>query len=108
MTNLQIILIIQQSVEDHYNLERWSIDKTTKKEEIIEPRQVCVYLSRKHTGCTFSAIGAALGWRKSGTIRSNNKAVLDRLSVDAKFALEVEKIESLIKDRLHDINHVLG
>lgn len=109
MTNLYIILTIQRFIEDSYGLQRWELDKNTKARAISEPRQMAMYFASKLTNkCSLNAIGFILGKKDHVTVMHAIKTVKNLMESDQYFKNDILELQFLIKDRLHDINHVFG
>lgn len=109
MTNLYIILTIQRFIEDSYGLQKWELDKNTKARAIAQPRQMAMYFASKLTNkCSLNAIGFILGEKDHATVLHAIKTVEDLIGSDQNFKSDILELEFLIKDILHDINHVLG
>lgn len=57
---------IQDVVCKYYNLELAAIQTNSRKREIVQARQVTMYLAKKYTDSSFSHIGKIVGKRDHG------------------------------------------
>ncbi|MCD7938514.1 MAG: chromosomal replication initiator protein DnaA, partial [Tannerellaceae bacterium] len=55
------IQMIQEIVCNYFNLEQSAIQTRSRKREIVQARQITMYLSKKYTDCSFSHIGKIVG-----------------------------------------------
>ena len=83
----------------HYNLDERSIHTKTRKREIVQVRQIAMYLAKKHTDHSSSKIGQLIGNRDHATVLHACKMVKDLVDVDKSFKTELEEIEKSIRQR---------
>ena len=83
----------------HYNLDESAIHTKTRKREIVQVRQIAMYLAKKHTDHSSSKIGQLIGNRDHATVLHACKMVKDLIDVDKAFKAEVDEIETMIKQR---------
>ena len=83
----------------HYNLDERSIHTKTRKREIVQVRQIAMYLAKKHTDHSSSKIGQLIGNRDHATVLHACKMVKDLVDVDKSFKTELEEIENSIRQR---------
>ena len=60
-------LIIQSEVEKYYKLPEGSVNNSTRKREVVQPRQMCHYFGNMFHGGTFHAAGLAYGGKDHAT-----------------------------------------
>ena len=77
----------------HYNIEENAIFKKTRKREIVQVRQISMYLAKKHTGYSSAKIGQIVGNRDHATVVHACKIIKNQLEVDKAFHAEVKEIE---------------
>lgn len=82
---------------NHYNIDPISLQKNTRKHEIVMARQVAMYLCKEMTQTSLSTIGMRLGNRNHSTVLYSCKAVKDMMETDKDFATQVKKIENTIR-----------
>ena len=90
---------IISKVCEHYNIEESAIHTKTRKREIVQVRQIAMFLAKKHTDNSASKIGQLIGKRDHATVLHACKTVKDLIEVDKAFKTEIEEIEASIKRR---------
>jgi len=94
-------LITKESVVaavcEFFKIEEDSIQKNTKKREIVVARQVAMYLCKKLTNDSLATIGKFLGNRNHSTVVYACRAVEGLIETDPKFAESVQTIEDSLK-----------
>lgn len=92
------------SVEDvldkvcaHYGVDTQAVFTKTRKREIVQVRQVAMYLAKKHTDASSSKIGKLIGRRDHATVLHACKIVSGQVDVDKAFRCEVEEIEASLR-----------
>lgn len=83
----------------HYGLAESTIHTKTRKREIVQARQIAMYLAKKHTDHSSSKIGQLIGNRDHATVLHACKIMKDLVEVDKNFKNEVDEIENSIKQR---------
>ena len=89
---------IQETVCKYYNLEQSAIQTNSRKREVVQARQVTMYLSKKYTDCSFSHIGKIVGKRDHATVLHACKTIKDQMETNKSFCTSVEEIEMLLKN----------
>ena len=90
---------IIQKVCSHYEIEEAAIHTKTRKREVVQVRQVAMYLAKKHTDCSSSKIGQLIGNKDHATVLHACKIVKDQVEVDKAFKADIEEIEVLLKKK---------
>ena len=90
---------IISKVCEHYNIDESAIHTKTRKREIVQVRQIAMFLAKKHTDNSASKIGQLIGKRDHATVLHACKTVKDLIEVDKNFKTEIEEIEATIKRR---------
>ncbi|MCQ2064392.1 MAG: chromosomal replication initiator protein DnaA [Bacteroidaceae bacterium] len=85
---------IISKVCDYYNIDTESIQSKSRKHEIVQVRQISMYLAKKYLDFSTSKIGAYIGKRDHATVLHACKMVMDQIEVDKTFKSDVENIES--------------
>ena len=83
----------------YFNVKREDIFTKSRKQAIVQVRQVAMYLAQKYTKLSSARIGALVGNRNHATVLHSCKMVEDRLHVDKTFKAKMEEIEKLLKKR---------
>ena len=74
--------VIMDVVAEHYNITVSDILSRKKNKEIANPRQICMYLSRKYTNTSLQAIGKIMGNRDHTTVMHGADKIADLLTRD--------------------------
>ena len=90
------ITSIIDAVVDYYGVKLTDLQSKRRQKSIAHPRQVCMYLARKHTRYSLEEIGGYFGGRDHTTVMHAVKAVEGRRS-DEKFAKALAHIEMHFK-----------
>lgn len=85
---------IISKVCEYYNVEADSIQSKSRKHEIVQVRQISMYLAKKYLDYSTSKIGAFIGKRDHATVLHACNMVRDQIQVDKNFKLDLENIES--------------
>lgn len=88
---------IIQKVCSHYEIEDSAIHTKTRKREVVQVRQVAMYLAKKHTDSSSSKIGQLIGNKDHATVLHACKIVKDQVEVDKAFKANIEEIEASLK-----------
>jgi len=90
---------IIQTVADFYDLKERDLLTTSRKKEIVKPRQIAMYLLREELKSSFPFIGRRFNGKDHTTAIHSYKKVLKDLEKDKKLEEEI----SLIKERVFSI-----
>ncbi len=74
---------IQRRVAEEFDIRPADINGRRRTANIAHPRQIAMYLARKHTKSSLQDIGAAFGGRDHGTVIHAAKTVEQRLAKDS-------------------------
>jgi chromosomal replication initiator protein len=85
---------IQKAVCDYYSLEVNDIQTNSRKHEVVQARQVAMFLARKHTKKSLQYIGAQIGNRDHATVLHACKTVENLLDIDKGMQKSINYIES--------------
>ena len=88
---------IQEKVCRYFNLDEALVQTPSRKREIVQARQITMYLAKKHTSASFSRIGKVVGGKDHATVLHACKTVKDQMDVNKNFRSTVETIEDLLK-----------
>jgi chromosomal replication initiator protein len=91
------IPMIQEIVCKYFNLEQSLIQTPSRKREIVQARQLTMYLSKKYTESSFSHIGKVIGRKDHATVLHACKIIKDQIEISKSFRIAVEEIEVQIK-----------
>ena len=88
---------ILEKVCQHYNVTQQSVFSKSRKRDLVQVRQVSMYLAQKYTKMPASRIGQLIGGRDHSTVLHSCAAIEQRLKIDRKFSDELGSIENSFK-----------
>ena len=95
---LDIDTIINKVCE-HYKLDESVLHSKSRKREVVQIRQMAMFLAKKHTDISASKIGHLIGNRDHATVLHACKIMKDLVEVNKEVKEEVEKIEASFRVR---------
>ena len=87
---------VQNTVCGYFNITKEDILSKSRKRNIVQARQIAMYLSRNMLKCSLSTIGAELGGKDHATVMHACSTVSDMMSTDRNFKKFVTDIERLL------------
>jgi chromosomal replication initiator protein len=84
---------IQKTICEYFNLKLGDLKAKRRTQNIALPRQVAMYLCRKHTPTSFPAIGDKFGGRDHSTVIHASKRIEKKLKEDPHMQTTIEKLE---------------
>ena len=87
---------IQNIVSEYYKIDLDTIHSKSRKREIVQARQVTMFLSKKYTDHSYSHIGNLVGKRDHATVLHACRTVQDSLDIDKLFRIQMKDIEDLL------------
>jgi chromosomal replication initiator protein len=91
---------IQKAVCSYFCLTLENMLSKGKKREIVQARQIAMYLSRSLTKSSLSTIGAQIGGKDHATVLHSYKTVCNLMDTDKHFKQHVQAIEKKLKSTL--------
>lgn len=88
---------IRDIVCDHFALTVDAISTKSRKREVVQARQIAMYLSKQLTKNSLSSIGDLIGQRDHATVLHACKIVTDLMEIDKGFRHSVREIEAKLK-----------
>lgn len=88
---------IMLTVSQRYGLKMKDLTSKSRKQNIVQARQLAIFLIHKYTDTSYSQIGRTFGGRDHSTVLYSCEQVGRRISVDKDYRHEVETLESLLK-----------
>ncbi|MBQ2522059.1 MAG: chromosomal replication initiator protein DnaA [Bacteroidales bacterium] len=86
---------IQDSVCEYFNITREELLSASRKRQIVQARQISMYLSRNLlTNCSLATIGAETGGKDHATVLHACNTVSDLMATDRSFKRYVADIEA--------------
>ena len=83
----------------HYNIEESTIHVKCRKREVVQARQMAMFLAKKHTDNSLSKIGKMIGNKDHATVLHACKIIKDQIEVDKALKAELEEIEMTLRQR---------
>lgn len=88
---------IQKVVCSFFNLTSEALMSKTRKREIVQARQIAMYLSKNHTKASLASIGSQIGGKDHATVLHACKTVKDLIETDKHFRQHIAEIERRLK-----------
>lgn len=88
---------IRDMVCEHFALSIDAISTRSRKREVVQARQIAMYLSKQLTKNSLSSIGFTIGQRDHATVLHACKIVTDLMETDKSFRTSVKEIEEKLK-----------
>lgn len=88
---------IESVVCDFYNIKSELIHTASRKRQIVQARQVTMYLSKTYTEMSLAQIGSLIGKKNHATVLHACKTVKEQMEVDKIFREEITEIEKKLK-----------
>jgi len=90
---------IQKTICDYFNLKLGDLKAKRRTKNIALPRQLAMYLCRKHTATSFPSIGDKFGGRDHSTVIHATKTIEKKIKADPQMSTTLEKLEKNISAR---------
>jgi len=87
------IEVIQKVVASFFNIKVQDLKSQRKMKLVAFPRQICMYLSRKHTNSSFPEIGVKFGGKDHSTVIHAVRKIEERMKEDLTLRNTLETIE---------------
>ena len=88
---------IRDVVCEYFSLSVDAISTKSRKREVVQARQIAMYLSKQMTKSSLSSIGFTIGQRDHATVLHACKIVNDLMDSDKNFRSSVREIEEKLK-----------
>lgn len=90
---------IQRGVCEYFSLPIDLLSAKTRKQEIVNARQIAMYLAKELTNSSLKTIGLHFGGRDHSTVIHAYQCVEDLMRVDTKYRSTVEQIRRRLETR---------
>ena len=88
---------VQDAVCEYFNITRDVLKSPSRKRQIVQARQIAMFLSRNLiSNCSLSTIGAQIGGKDHATVLHACSTVSDLMSTDRVFKQYVSDIEKML------------
>ena len=81
----------------HFGVEAKDIYSKTRKSEVVQARQVAMYLAKSYTDLSAAKIGSLIGNKDHATVLHACKTIKAQLEVDKVFQNELSEIKQSLK-----------
>lgn len=88
---------IESIVCEYYNIKTELIHTASRKRQIVQARQVTMYLSKSYTEMSLAQIGSLIGKKNHATVLHACRTVKEQMEVDKTFRDEINEIEKKLK-----------
>lgn len=88
---------VQKTVCEYFNISRNDLLSKSRKRQIVQARQIAMYLSRNLiSNCSLATIGVEIGGKDHATVLHSCMTVADLMATDKVFKKYVTDIESML------------
>jgi chromosomal replication initiator protein len=95
---VQTVERIRDTVCEYFSLTVDAISTKSRKRELVQARQIAMYLSKQMTNNSLASIGNLIGQRDHATVLHACKIVSDLMEFDKSFRENVKEIEERLKE----------
>ena len=88
---------IVEEVSNIYNISQEDIYGKSRKAEIVQARQLSIYLAQLHTQLSVSKIGLLIGNKNQATVLHSIKAIKNRLKTDKALKEQIDELTDILK-----------
>ncbi|HVO25629.1 MAG TPA: chromosomal replication initiator protein DnaA [Candidatus Margulisiibacteriota bacterium] len=88
---------IQKAICDFFHVRPADLRSKKRNRSITVPRQVAMYLCRRHTEASFPVIGDRFGGRDHSTVIHATQVVDQRVKQDPTFRATIERLERMLE-----------
>jgi len=89
--------VIESVVCSFYDIKSDLIHTASRKRQIVQARQVTMYLSKNYTEMSLAQIGSLIGKKNHATVLHACRTVKEQMEVDKTFREEIAEIEKKLK-----------
>ncbi|HIZ86436.1 MAG TPA: chromosomal replication initiator protein DnaA [Candidatus Coprenecus stercoravium] len=91
---------IRNTVSEYFGISNETMLSSSRKREIVQARQIAMYLCRNLTGKSLNTIGNELGGKNHATVLHACETVSDLMTTDRSFKQYITDIEKKLKSNL--------
>lgn len=88
---------IISTVCKHFGLDTSAIHTKSRKREVVQARQIAMYLAKQNTELSTSKIGTLIGNKDHATVLHACKTVKELKEVDKTFRAEIEELQETLR-----------
>lgn len=83
----------------HFSLNTAAIHTKSRKREVVQARQIAMYLAKSHTDFSTAKIGLLIGNKDHATVLHACKTIKELKEVDKAFRAEIDDIQATLKKK---------
>ncbi len=87
---------VKKVVCEYFKLSATDLLSKSRKRQIVQARQIAMYLTRNHISCSLSTIGSEIGGKDHATVLHACNTVADLVSTDRTFKQYIQDIDKLL------------
>lgn len=87
---------VVRAVSSFYNIEEDAIYTKTRRQEVVKPRQLTMYILREFYNVSFPSIGQKLGGRDHTTVIHSCEKIKGELKINSELQSEINQIKSML------------
>ena len=87
---------VQKAVCEYFNITLDTLLSKSRKRQIVQARQIAMYMSRNLINCSLATIGAEIGGKDHATVLHACTTVSDLMTIDKSFRQYVTDIEKML------------
>lgn len=88
---------IQKIVSEYFHIPVETINSSTRRREVAQPRQICMYFAKKYTKLPLNTIGQACGNKDHATVLHACRVINDLYETDKKMRSDIDEIDKKMK-----------
>ena len=96
---------IISTVCNHFGLEPTAIHTRSRKREVVQARQIAMYLSKNYTNFSTAKIGSLIGNKDHATVLYACKTIKELREVDKSFRTELDEIQTELNQQRKPVIH---
>ena len=81
---------------DYFKISADQLGLKTRKQQVVQARQIAMYLAKKYSNTSLAAIGKQCGNKDHATVHHACKTISDRLETDKQFKAMMAEVEKKI------------
>ncbi len=87
---------VVRAVSAFYNIEEEAIYNKTRRQEVVKPRQLTMYILREFYNISLPSIGQKLGGRDHTTVIHSCEKIKNELKINTELQSEINQIKAMI------------
>ncbi len=87
---------IIKAVTSYFNMPKDSVQLNNRKRDIVQARQIAMYLAKQYTDASLAVIGSAIGKKDHATVLHACRAVKNQIDTDKSFRRSIDEIKQTL------------